>query len=75
MLYRITGQMYSLVFAAQSKTIKERPDVCDRFMQGTMEGLAYTYLHPNESGRHPPEQVKEFRASLPTGDVVSTARA
>jgi len=71
MLYEDYGvKMYSLVFAAQSKTIKERPDVCDRFVQGTMEGLAYTYLHPNESIDIHLEQVKEFKGSPTNRDVV-----
>src|SRR5881628_1595746 len=71
MLYDDYGvKMYSLVFAAQSKTIKERPDVCDRFMQGTMEGLAYTYLNPNESIDIHLEQVKEFKGSPTNRDVV-----
>jgi NitT/TauT family transport system substrate-binding protein len=72
MLYEDHGvKMYSLVFAAQSKTIKERPDVCDRFMQGTMEGLAHTYLHPNESIDIHLDAVKEFKGS-PTNRAVVT---
>lgn len=71
MLYEDYGvKMYSLVFAAQSKTVKERAEVCDRFMQAVMEGLAYTYLHPNESIDMHLEQVKEFKGSPTNRDVV-----
>jgi NitT/TauT family transport system substrate-binding protein len=71
MLYEDYGvKMYSLVFAAQSKTVKERAEVCDRFMQGTLEGLAYTYLHPDESIDIHLEQVKEFKGSPTNRDVV-----
>src|SRR5207244_6802012 len=64
MLYDDYGvKMYSLVFATQSKRIKEQPDVCGRFVDGVMEGLAYTYLHPNESVDIHLEMVKEFKGS------------
>src|SRR5881296_65161 len=70
-LYEDYGvKLFSLVFATRSKIIKEQGDVCDRFMQGTMEGLAYTYLHPNESIDIHLEQVKEFKGSPTNRDVV-----
>ena len=71
MLYEDYGvKMYSLVLAAQSRTVKERADVCERFMQAVMEGLAYTYLHPGESIDIHLEQVKEFKGSPTNRDVV-----
>ena len=71
MLYEDYGvKMYSLVFAAQSRTVKERADLCERFMQAVMEGLAYTYLHPGESIDIHLEQVKEFKGSPTNRDVV-----
>src|SRR6267142_860471 len=71
MLYEDYGEtLYSLVFAAQSRNVKERPDVCDHFMQGVMEGLAYTYLNPNESIDIHLEQGKEFKGRPTNRDVV-----
>jgi hypothetical protein len=62
--------MYSLAFAASSKTVKERADVSGRFVDGVMEGLAYTYLHPNESIDIHLDMVKEFKGSLTNREVV-----
>jgi hypothetical protein len=39
-------------------------------MDGMMEGLAYTYLHPNESVDIHLQMVKEFQGSSTNRDVV-----
>src|SRR6267142_5355012 len=71
MLYEDYGvRMFSLVFATRSKIVKEQPDLCSRFMDGVMEGLAYTYLHPNESIDIHLQMVKEFQGSSTNRDVV-----
>jgi NitT/TauT family transport system substrate-binding protein len=71
MLYEDYGvKMFSLVFATRSKIVKEQPDLCSRFMDGVMEGLAYTYLHPNESVDIHLQMVKEFQGSPTNRDVV-----
>ena len=71
MLYEDYGvKMLSLVFATRSKIIREQPDLCSRFMDGVMEGLAYTYLHPNESIDIHLQMVKEFQGSSTNRDVV-----
>lgn len=71
MLYEDYGvKMYSLAFAASSKTVKERADVSGRFVDGVMEGLAYTYLHPNESIDIHLDMVKEFKGSPTNREVV-----
>jgi NitT/TauT family transport system substrate-binding protein len=71
MLYEDHGvKMLSLVFATRSKIVREQPDLCSRFMDGVMEGLAYTYLHPNESIDIHLQMVKEFQGSSTNRDVV-----
>jgi NitT/TauT family transport system substrate-binding protein len=71
MLYEDYGvRMFSLVFATRSKIVKEQPDLCGRFMDGVMEGLAYTYLHPNESVDIHLQMVREFQGSSTNRDVV-----
>lgn len=71
MLYEDHGvKMYSLTYATQSKRIKEQPDVCGRFVDGVMEGLAHVYLHPNESIDIHLEMVKEFKGSPTNRDVL-----
>jgi NitT/TauT family transport system substrate-binding protein len=70
-LYEDYGvRMYSLVFATRSKIVKEQPDLCSRFMDGVMEGLAYTYLNPNESIDIHLQMVKEFQGSPTNREVV-----
>ena len=51
-------------------TVKEKADLCAKFVDGAMEGLAYTYLHPNESIDIHLEMVKEFKGSPTNRDVV-----
>jgi NitT/TauT family transport system substrate-binding protein len=71
MLYEDYGvKMLSLVFATRSKIVREQPDLCGRFMDGVMEGLAYTYLHPNESIDIHLQMVREFQGSSTNRDVV-----
>jgi NitT/TauT family transport system substrate-binding protein len=71
MLYDDHGvKMYSLAFATLRKRVAEQPDVCARFVDGVMEGLAHTYLHPAESVDIHLEMVKEFKGSPTSRDVV-----
>lgn len=71
MLYEDYGvRMLSLVFATRNKIAKEQPDLCARFMDGVMEGLAYTYVQPNESLDIHLQMVKEFQGSSTNRDVV-----
>jgi NitT/TauT family transport system substrate-binding protein len=71
MLYEDYGvRMFSLVFATRSKIVKEQPDLCARFIDGVMEGLAYTYLHPAESADIHLGMVKEFQGSSTNREVV-----
>jgi NitT/TauT family transport system substrate-binding protein len=62
MLYESYGlPMYSLAFTTRSKTVAENPDLCSRFVDGAMEGLAYTFLHPEESAKIHLDMVKEYQ--------------
>ncbi len=71
MLYEQYGlPMYGLVFATRSKVIKEQPDLCARFMEGALEGLAYTYLNQEKSTDIHLEMVKEFKGSPTNRDVI-----
>ena len=53
--------MFSLVFATRAAVVKEKPDLCAKFMQGAMEGLKYAYLHPEEAIEIHLDMVKEFK--------------
>jgi NitT/TauT family transport system substrate-binding protein len=71
MLYEHHGlPMYSLVFATRGKVVKEQPDLCARFMEGMLEGLAYTYLNPEKSTDIHLDMVKEFKGSPTNRDVI-----
>ncbi len=71
MLYEDYGvRMYSLAFATQAKRAKEQPDLCARFMEGAMEGLAHQYLEPEKSIDIHLDMVKEFKGSPTNRDVV-----
>jgi NitT/TauT family transport system substrate-binding protein len=66
MLYEAHGlPMYSLAFTTRTKTISDDPDLCGRFVDGAMEGLAYTFVHPEESAKIHLEMVKEYQG-VPT---------
>ncbi|MBI3075601.1 MAG: ABC transporter substrate-binding protein [Deltaproteobacteria bacterium] len=71
MLYDDYGvKMYSLAVASQGKRVRQEPEVCAKFVEGTMEGLAYTYLNPERSIDVHLEAVREYKGA-PTGrDVV-----
>jgi NitT/TauT family transport system substrate-binding protein len=70
-LYEEFGvKMYSLVFATRSKVAKEQPDLCARFMEGAMEGLAHAYTNPEKSIEIHLEMVKEYKGSSTNRDVV-----
>jgi NitT/TauT family transport system substrate-binding protein len=62
--------MFSLVFATRAATVKDKPDLCAKFMQGAMEGLKYAYLHPEEAIEIHLDMVKEFKGSPTNRDVV-----
>jgi NitT/TauT family transport system substrate-binding protein len=73
-------KMLSNVVACKRATIERRPEVCQNFVEGLMEGLRYVYLNPERSVALHIESVKEFRGGSVTnekvieyGQAVSTA--
>jgi NitT/TauT family transport system substrate-binding protein len=71
---------YSVVLACKRATVEKRPEVCQAFVDGLMEGLKYVYLNPEKSAQIHIEMVKEFQGGGVTnlkvieyGQAVSTA--
>jgi NitT/TauT family transport system substrate-binding protein len=80
-LYEDYGvKMFSNVVACKRATIENKPDLCEAFVGGLMEGLKYVYLNPEKSVELHIESVKEFQGGSPAnqkvieyGQAVSTA--
>jgi NitT/TauT family transport system substrate-binding protein len=80
-LYEDYGiKMLSNVVACKRSTIEKRPEICEAFVQGMMEGLRYVYLNPEESVKIHLDSVKEFQSAnvanrkvIELGQAVSTA--
>jgi ABC-type nitrate/sulfonate/bicarbonate transport system substrate-binding protein len=80
-LYEDYGiKMLSNVVACKRATIEKRPEVCEAFVQGMMEGLRYVYLNPEESLKIHMDSVKEFQSAnvanrkvIELGQAVSTS--
>ena len=71
MLYEQFGvKMYSLGFATRSKVVKEQPELCAKFMEGAMEGLAYAYTNPEKAIEIHLEMVKEYKGSTTNREVI-----
>jgi NitT/TauT family transport system substrate-binding protein len=81
MLYEDYGvKMFSNVVACKRSTIEKKPDLCEAFVGGLMEGLKYVYLNPEKSVALHLESVKEFQGGsvanqkvIEYGQAVSTA--
>ncbi len=81
MLYEEYGvKMFSNVVACKRGTIEKKPELCEAFVGGLMEGLKYVYLNPEKSVELHIESVKEFQGGSPAnqkvieyGQAVSTA--
>jgi ABC-type nitrate/sulfonate/bicarbonate transport system substrate-binding protein len=70
-LYEDHGvRMYSLTFATRSKVVKEQPELCAKFMEGAMEGLAYSYLNPDKTVDLHLEMVREYKGSPTNREVI-----
>jgi NitT/TauT family transport system substrate-binding protein len=80
-LYEDYGvKCYSNVIACKRSTIEKRPELCQAFVDGIMEGLKYVYLNPEHAVQLHLESVKEFQGGSVTnqkvieyGQAVSTA--
>ena len=81
MLYEDCGvKMFSNVVACKRATIEKKPELCEAFVGGLMEGLKYVYLNPEKSVALHLESVKEFQGGsvanqkvIEYGQAVSTA--
>jgi NitT/TauT family transport system substrate-binding protein len=80
-LYEDYGvKMFSNVIACKRATIEKKPELCQAFVDGIMEGLRYVYLNPERSVELHLESVKEFQGGsvanqkvIEYGQAVSTA--
>jgi NitT/TauT family transport system substrate-binding protein len=80
-LYEDYGiKMLSNVVACKRGTIEKRPELCQGFVEGLMEGLKYVYLNPEKSVQLHLDSVKEFQGGsianqkvIEYGQAVSTA--
>ncbi|HET7256635.1 MAG TPA: ABC transporter substrate-binding protein [Xanthobacteraceae bacterium] len=80
-LYEDYGiKMLSNVVACKRSTIEKRPELCQGFVEGLMDGLKYVYLNPEKSVQIHLESVKEFQGGsvanqkvIEYGQAVSTA--
>lgn len=80
-LYEDYGvKMFSNVLACKRGTLEKKPDLCEAFVGGLMEGLKFVYLNPEKSVELHIESVKEFQGGsvanqkvIEYGQAVSTA--
>src|SRR5262249_4032678 len=75
MLYEDYGvKMFSNVVACKRSTIEKKPELCEAFIGGLMEGLKYVYLNPEKSVALHLESVKEFQGERrqPEGHRIRT---
>jgi NitT/TauT family transport system substrate-binding protein len=80
-LYEDYGvKMFSIVLAAKRSTVEQKPELCQAFIDGLLEGVKYTYLNPDKSVDLHIDSLKEFqggnpadRKTLEFGQAVGTA--
>jgi NitT/TauT family transport system substrate-binding protein len=80
-LYESYGvKMFSNVLACKKSTARDKPELCQAFVDGLMDGLKYVYLNPEKSVDLHIASVKEFQGASPAnqktiayGQAVSTA--
>lgn len=65
-LYEDYGvKMFSIVLAAKRSTVEQKPQLCQAFIDGMLEGVRYTYLHPEKSVDFHIASLKEFQGGPP----------
>jgi ABC-type nitrate/sulfonate/bicarbonate transport system substrate-binding protein len=65
-LYEDYGvKMFSIVLAAKRSTVEKKPQFCQAFVDGMLEGLRYTYLQPEKSVDLHIASLKEFQGGPP----------
>ena len=66
MFYEDFGvRMHSIVLACKRATIDKKPELCQAFVDGMMEGLRYAYLNPEKAIDLHVESLKEFQGGSP----------
>jgi NitT/TauT family transport system substrate-binding protein len=72
MFYEDYGvKMLSNCIACKRSTIENKPEVCQAFVEGAMEGLKYAYLNPDKAIDIHVEMLTEFQGGSPaTRDVL-----
>jgi NitT/TauT family transport system substrate-binding protein len=71
MLYEDYGvKMFSVVLACKRSTVEKKPELCEAFITGMLEGLKYVYLNPEKSVAIHLDSVKEFQSSSVTNQKV-----
>jgi NitT/TauT family transport system substrate-binding protein len=72
MFYEDYGvKMLSNCIACKRSTVEKKPELCQAFVEGAMEGLQYVYLNPDQAIDIHVDSLKEFQGGAPaTRDVL-----
>jgi len=72
MFYEDYGvKMCSVIAACKRATVEKKPEICQAFVQGMLEGLQFVYLNPEKAIDAHIESLKEFQGGAPaTRDVL-----
>jgi hypothetical protein len=64
-------KMFSVVIACKRSTVEKKPELCQAFVDGAMEGLKYVYLNPDKALELHIASLQEFQGGSPaTKDVL-----
>jgi len=58
-------RMFSVCIACKRATIEKKPELCQAFVDGALEGLRYAYLNPEKAIDLHIESLKEFQGGSP----------
>lgn len=71
LLYANYGlEMYSTGVITRSQLVREDPRLCQDFVDGMMEGLAFSYLHPERTLETHLDMVREYKGGETNREVV-----
>jgi NitT/TauT family transport system substrate-binding protein len=72
MFYEDYGvKMCSVIAACKRETVEKKPDICQAFVDGMLEGLKFVYLNPEKAIELHIDSLKEFQGGAPaTRDVL-----
>lgn len=70
LLYANYGlEMYSHGIITRSQLVREDPKLCQDFVDGVMEGLAFSYLHPERTVEIHLDMVREYKGGETNREV------